>query len=211
MQGLQILHLPSPLKVSFYFRIGHQKWHNCPPFPIFLFKSKFLILDKSSPIVPQVVQIQGFKSKGVQLTWFWIQGYEILLSKCEDFDTLSDMLAFADFYDIQRPVEAIAKQIEAVEINDANLIAALAAVEKLEKIEVCKEIAIKLETRSKDFAESFFNTPKKVSVFVTTNADNIHLVLRLLLKCDNFTVKNCRRCGRKPQSNGYCNYCGVYC
>ena len=163
--------------------------------------------------MPQVAQIQGFKSKGVQLTWFWIQGYEILLSKCEDFDTLSDMLAFADFYDIQRPVEAIAKQIEAVEINDANLIAALASVEKLEKIEVCKEIAIKLETRSKDFAESFFNTPKKVSVFVTTNADNIHLVLRLLLKCDNFT-KNCRRCRNCDtpinSNNGYCGYCRGY-
>ncbi len=145
-----------------------------------------IILEEGSTEVAQVIQLQGFKSKAVQLTWFWIQGYEIVLSSCKDFDILSDMLAFSDFYDIQRPVDAIAKQIEAVEIKEGNLISAMALIDKLENIEACKGIATDLEARSKDFAVRFFNTPQKLALFVTSNCDNIDLVLRLLLKCDNF-------------------------
>ncbi len=72
------------------------------------------------------------------------------------------MLAFADFYDIQRPVESIAKQIDAVEVIEDNLISAMALIDKVEKIEAFKWIANELEAKSKNFAVIFLRHRKNL-------------------------------------------------
>ena len=134
-------------------------------------------------MVPQMVEIQGYKARTVNLFWDLIKGFDELLTACQDFTILADMLIFADFYDIQGPISAIDDQIDKVKVKKENLIQGIAAVEKLEKFENFSNIASTLEKRCRDFTESTYRSAKSVGSLVTENSDNIDLVIRLLDKC----------------------------
>ena len=134
-------------------------------------------------MVPQMVDIQGYKARAVTIIWDLIKGFDELLTACQDFTILADMLIFADFYDIQGPIGAIAHQINEVKVKKENLIQGMAAVEKLEKFENFSNIASTLEKRCRDFTESTYRSAKSVGSLVTENSDNIDLVIRLLDKC----------------------------
>ena len=134
-------------------------------------------------MVPQMVEIQGFKARAVTIFWDLIKGFDELLTACQDFTILADMLIFADFYDIQGPISAIDDQIDKVKVKKENLIQGIAAVEKLEKFENFSNIASTLEKRCKDHIESTYRSAKSVGSLVTENSDNIDLVIRLLDKC----------------------------
>ena len=56
----------------------------------------------SNNILPKLIKITDYKSEAVKIVIEWIQGYELLLHSCKDFQILADAILFADYYDIQR-------------------------------------------------------------------------------------------------------------
>ena len=113
-------------------------------------------------------------------------------------------------------MKSIITQVEATTIDAKNLIAAMGAVEGLEKLETGKDISVKLESRCKNFAISNLRSANIVSKFVTDNCDNIHLVMRLLKNCEGLFEKttkdepfpcycSCGHCGASPLP--YSCYC----
>ncbi len=143
---------------------------------------------ESQSTLPQVVQIEGFKYKAVKNLLEWICGYHTLLDNCYTIEVLSDMLLFADFYDIQRPVDSVTQQIEAVPIEESNLITAMECVTKLERVESGKDLANKLEKNCAKFFEEHYRSAKAVGLFVNINIYNINLVNRLLIKSANLNT-----------------------
>ena len=177
-------------------------------------------------MVPQIVEIQGYKARAVTIFWDLIKGFDELLTTCQDYTILADMLIFADFYDIQGTNDAIAHQISEVKVRKENLIQGMAAVEKLEKIENFENIASSLEKRCIDYTESTYRSAKAVGFLVTENSDNIDLVIRLLDMCFKLSKyeeieeeKDCFQCKEKvtvmchalpPGSNVICNACSKF-
>ena len=117
---------------------------------------------------------------------------------------------------IIRPMKSIITQFEATTIDAKNLIAAMGAVEGLEKLDTGKDISVKLESSCKNFAISNLRSANIVSKFVTDNCDDIHLVMRLLKNCEGLFKKttkdesfpcycSCGNCGASPLP--YSCYC----
>ena len=101
------------------------------------------------------------------------------------------MILFADFYDIQRPVDSVIRQIEAVSIDSDNLISAMECVTKLEIVELCKDVASNLENKCIVYFEDTFRSANTLGLFVKNNIANIDLVHRLLNKSSNLADSNC--------------------
>ncbi len=173
-------------------------------------------------MVPQMVEIEGYKARAVTIFWDLIKGFNELLTTCQDYTILADMLIFADFYDISRLNDAIIHQIDKVKVGKKNLIQAMAAVENLEKLDRYENIASTLEKRCINFTESTFKSANDVGLLVTKNSDNIDLVVRLLdmcllMKTEEIKVnKECFDCKKNIQvtcnalplgTNVLCNTC----
>ena len=163
-----------------------------------------MLLDVQN-MVPQLVEIQGYKARAVTIFWDLIKGFNELLTTCQDYTILSDMLLFADFYDIHRHNNAIFQQIDTVKVGKENLIPGMAAVEKLEKLDIYKNNASTLEKRCIEFTESTYRSAKTLGLLVTKNSDNIDLTIRLLDSCSKMNayeskceelieVKHCFNC-----------------
>ena len=72
--------------------------------------------------------------------------------------------------------------MEALDIEADNLIRAVAAVIILRNVEIGKEMASKLESRSILFVHENFKDAMSISKFVTGNSKNVELVVWLLNK-----------------------------
>ena len=146
-----------------------------------------MLLDVQN-MVPQLVEIQGYKARAVTIFWDLIKGFNELLTTCQDYTILSDMLLFADFYDIHRLNNVIFQQIDKVKVGKENLIPGMAAVEKLEKLDIYKNNASTLEKRCIEFTESTYRSAKTLGLLVTKNSDNIDLTIRLLDSCSKMNA-----------------------
>ena len=172
-----------------------------------------------------MVEIKGYKARAVTIFWDLIKGFNELLTACQDYTILADMLIFADFYDINRLNDAINHQIDNVKVGKENLIQGMAAVENLEKLDRYENIASNLEKRCIAFTESTFRSAKDVGLLVSKNSNNIDLVIRLLDKCLEMKTeeikvnKECFHCKKNLQvkcnalplgTNLLCNICSGY-
>ncbi len=137
----------------------------------------------------------------------WICGYDTLLSNCYQIEILTDMLLFADYYDIQRPVVSVTNQIEAVSIDLDNLISAMECVTKIEKVESCKDVASNLENDCVYYFEETLRSAKAVGLFVKNNIANINLVNRLLIKSTDLNTGESTCKGVDTQTS--CSKCNV--
>ena len=98
----------------------------------------------------------------------------------------------------------------------------MGAVEVLEKLEIGKDVSLKLEKRCKEIAISNLRSVNTMGKFVTDNCDNLDLVMRLFHKCEGlFKEPQPAKLVEKPtlcqhlkrvKSNDQiiCRYCGTF-
>ena len=82
------------------------------------------------------------------------------------------------------PMKPLAGQMEATEIYFSNVITTMGVVEKLERLDIAKDISMKLELRCKDIAITHLKSANILSKFVRDNCNNMAHVIRLLQNCD---------------------------
>jgi len=131
-----------------------------------------------------VYHIQDFDPLAVKIVFEMLLKYDMMKNTMNDFGVLAEMFRVCDYYGIKvkSVIRAIEKQLDSISLVKTCIMSAMKAVVVLEKIELFKQVANKLEDRVTRFMKNSLTTPIEVMSFVVyyNKGEYCSLVTRVL-------------------------------